>query len=108
MWEIQKKRLADLQTPVEKAGGRLVVVTFPFLHRVGPQYEYRKIHQRLDAFWKEREVPHLDLLETYDGYSSKKITLNRFDAHPNEFAHRLAAEAILKFLETLNIESVSS
>lgn len=99
LWEIQKKRLAELQAVVENSGARLAVVTFPFLHRMGPDYEYREIHQTLDAFWKERGVAHLDLLETYDPYPSRKMTLNRFDAHPNEFAHRLAGEAMLKFLE---------
>jgi hypothetical protein len=44
-------------------------------------------------------VPHLDLLPVYVDYADAELVVNRFDAHPNEFAHSLAAEAIGRFLK---------
>ena len=39
-------------------------------------------------------MPHLDLLPVFRGFSPAQLTVNPFDAHPNEFANELAAKAI--------------
>jgi len=97
-WEAQKKRLAKFHELVESHGGHLSVVTFPFLHALGSKYEYEFAHRELDGFWEGLHVPHLDLLPVYAGFSSRSLTVNAHDAHPNELANRLAADAIQKKL----------
>jgi lysophospholipase L1-like esterase len=99
VWEEQKQRLRALRDEVASRGGRLLVVTFPFLHALGPDYEYRQIHERLDRCWKELNVPHLDLLGIFESRPPAELTINRYDAHPNEQAHRMAAESIAAFLD---------
>jgi hypothetical protein len=98
IWRQQQARLRSFLDVVQSHGGRLAVVTFPFVHAVGPNYEFREVHARLDQFWREMNVPHLDLLSIYQDLPPKEITVNRFDAHPNEFANALAADAIARFL----------
>ena len=100
LMEAQQKRLAGLNARIKAAGGKLLVVTFPFMNALGPGYEYRAIHENLDRFWEAQGVPHLDLLPVFEGQPVKKLTLNRFDPHPNEAAHALAAEAIGDFLDS--------
>jgi lysophospholipase L1-like esterase len=99
MWEEQKERLTAFRDMVESHGGRLSVVTFPFLNDLGPNYGYQFVHDELDQFWRGLHVPHLDLLALYRQYTPEKITVNRLDAHPNEFAHAIATPVIGKFLE---------
>src|SRR5438876_9545496 len=99
VWQLQMQRLDSLRNMVNAASGHLLVVTFPFLHALGPKYEYRFIHDEMKEFWRERGVPQLDLLGIYQNIPPAKLVVNRFDAHPNEDAHRLAAEAIGRFLE---------
>ncbi len=99
VWEAQKERLRALHDLVTSRGGHLSVVTFPFLHAVGPDYEFQAVHDALATFWSERQVPQLDLLPVYRNLPGRKITVNAFDAHPNEYAHALAADAIDKFLQ---------
>jgi hypothetical protein len=99
LWEQQKVRLRTIRNRVEANGGHLLVVTFPFLHApLDGTYAYRFVHQQLGEFWRELNVPHLDLVPVYQGLPPRQLVVNRFDAHPNEFAHRLAAEALQKFL----------
>jgi hypothetical protein len=98
LWEIQKLRLAAMRQLVESSGGRFAVVTFPFLHVMGPKYDYQFVHDQLDKFWIDSHVPHLDLLPIYRNYEPAKIVINKLDAHPNEFAHSLAADAIDPFI----------
>jgi hypothetical protein len=93
-WETQKKRLKEFRDLVESHGGRLSVMTFPFLHNIGPNYDYGFVHEELSGLWKELRVPELDLLPVYQGLTSKDVTVNAHDAHPNELANRLAADAI--------------
>lgn len=100
LWEKQKQRLIALNDMVTSHGGNLRVVTFPFLHAVGPHYEFQSVHDELNRFWDRQGVPHLDLLSGYSTYAPKEITVNRYDAHPNEFAHAIAAKKMDGFLRS--------
>lgn len=99
IWEMQKQRLKFLRDRVHSQGGQFLIVTFPFLHALGPDYEYRSIHKRLDEYWNELNVPHLDLLSVYKSSLPHEVTVNAHDAHPNERAHKMAARAIAVFLD---------
>lgn len=108
-WETQKPRLEAIRDVVRAHGGHLIVVTFPFLHLLGPHYEFRDVHQRLDDFWRSIGVPELDLLPIFAPYAPRRLMVNPHDAHPNEFASALAARAIAPFLEEqVRSESVST
>jgi hypothetical protein len=98
LWEQQQQRLKTLRDLVDGNGGQFMVITFPFLHRLDGQYDYQVAHDALNGWWSELNVPHLDLLPLFMGMSPKKITVNRFDAHPNQLAHALAANQIETFL----------
>ncbi len=99
-WEQQKVRLRELRDVVRERGGTLLVVTFPFLHEMGNKtYSFFSAHKQLDRLWQDLGVPHLDLLNTFQAYQGKELVVGRYDAHPNEKAHAMAADAIEKFLK---------
>jgi lysophospholipase L1-like esterase len=98
LWVEQQKRLTLLANKIRAHGGQVAVVTFPFLHALGPDYRYAFVHQELGEFWAQMQVPHLDLLPAFEGLKPSQITVNRFDAHPNEAAHRLVAPQIGDFI----------
>jgi hypothetical protein len=98
-WEEQKQRLRTLRERVESQGGKLSVMTFPFFNALGPNYEYQFVHDKLNAFWREENVPHLDLLPVFQGMKPAEVTVNAFDAHPNERANALAADLLNPFLQ---------
>ena len=97
IWDVHKKRLRQMQQMVKSHGGRLLVVTFPFMH-VTDKNSFSAIHEKLDLFWREQGIPHLDMSPVFQNYTPKELTVNRFDAHPNEFAHALAATTINAFI----------
>lgn len=99
IWETQQARLRSLRDVVHQRGGRLVAVTFPFLDHPWTAYPYAAVHQRLDATWEALGVPHLDLLQTFREHSPTDLVVNGRDAHPNERAHALAADAMLPLLD---------
>jgi lysophospholipase L1-like esterase len=99
-WKTQQSRLSVLQRIIESNGGRLLVVTFPFLHALGPENPFRGIHEKLAALWRNLGIPHLDLLTTFESSDPDEWVLNPYDAHPNHAAHGQAARKIETFLET--------
>jgi hypothetical protein len=88
----QFKRIADA---CRAASMRLDVVVFPFFHRWGDAYDFGACHERVALAWKSLGVDVIDLREVYRGIPGAELVVNRFDAHPNERAHDLAARAIL-------------
>lgn len=98
-WEVQKRRLLHLNKLVYENGGKLKVVIFPFLHSIAPNYPFLNTHKQLQSFLSKARIPYVDLLPFLGEFSPEELTVNNFDAHPNEFAHSIAAKNILEFLE---------
>jgi hypothetical protein len=95
LWEIEKIGLLAFENMTQIRGGRLLVVTFPYMD---VPLRFKSVHEQLDRYWKEKGIPHLDLLATFTNLPPSKLVVNPHDAHPNKFAHALAAGAIDEFL----------
>ena len=96
LWEIEKIGLLAFANMTQIRGGRLLVVTFPYMD---VPLRFKSAHEQLDRYWKEQGVPHLDLLATFSNLPPAKLVVNPHDSHPNEYANGLAAEAIDEFLK---------
>lgn len=99
-WPKQMRRLQTLQAITRRSGARFLAVTFPYLHdgiREGDKFE--GTHLLLDEFWRSRGVPHLDLREAMSAHEPGDLVVNSRDTHPNGEAHRIAADAIVAFLD---------
>ena len=100
VWDEQCQRLTRLRDEVDARNGRLIVVTFPFVHALDGDYPYMTAHERLSEFWESLSVPHLDLLKVFTEHDdARSLVVNPRDAHPNEHAHALVAPAITTFLD---------
>jgi hypothetical protein len=96
LWEVEKIGLLAFSNMTRIRGGRLLVVTFPYMDAA---LRFKSAHDRLGQYWKEKGVPHLDLLATFSNLPPARLVVNAHDSHPNEYAHALAAEAIDEFLK---------
>ncbi len=100
-WKKHKTVLQNIARSVYEQNGRIMVVTFPFLQHSAENYPFHEIHTQLDDFWKSQNIPHLDLYKSFEPYLGKDLTVNRYDAHPNELSNKLAADEIAKFIHQL-------
>ncbi|HEY8518377.1 MAG TPA: SGNH/GDSL hydrolase family protein [Candidatus Binatia bacterium] len=98
VWHRQAQRLAALAELAKQHDARFAVATFPFVHALGPDYPFEEAHRRLAALWQSLGVPHLDLRDAFADVPPASLVVNADDAHPNETAHALAAEALAAFL----------
>ena len=86
----------------------VAIALFPHLSAGLPTgaYEYADLHDQVLEICREESVPCVDLRATFAPYRDYlSLWVNRFDAHPNAHAHRLAGERILEVLGPLWLAS---
>ncbi len=97
-WKLFTKALKDFSETTRRNNIKMVAVVFPLLSHIDDypfDWIHEQVHEELDA----AGIPYLDLLPVYKGLPSERLqAIPRVDAHPNEIGHRIAAEAILKYL----------
>jgi hypothetical protein len=83
----------------------IVAVVFPlFGLPMDKSYPFYEIHSKVIDLLNSLKVPNIDLSEIYRGIPLERLqVIPGGDRHPNEIAHRMAAEAIYLWLERLNI-----
>ena len=75
-----------------------VPVVFPLFTDVDND-TFDWIHEQIAEVFREEGIAHLDLRETYRGLSPDRLQVIPYiDPHPNEIAHRLAAESVFQYL----------
>lgn len=93
-WGGLSRKLEEIANDCKRKQVDFRMVVFPFLHNLGPDYPFHQAHQKLKQWCEEQQIPVLDLEPVLTPHLSEGLTVNRFDAHPNERAHALAAKAI--------------
>jgi lysophospholipase L1-like esterase len=97
-WQGLRAKLAQLcrECAEQKVDFRMVI--FPFVQNLGDEDLFRDARSQIVEFCKSEKVPVLDLQPILRQHAGENLTVSRFDAHPNERAHAIAAEAIEKDL----------
>ena len=95
IWNAQCERFRRIAETCSKSGIRLDVVVFPFFADWGENYRFGICHDRVAQAWKKLGVDAIDLRDAYRGIPGSDLAVNRFDAHPNERAHAMAAQTLL-------------
>ena len=89
-----EEELAKFISNLKEENKKIVVIIFPFLELIGPNYPAIKIHDNLESFFKSHGVEVIDLLDDFKDLNSKELIASKFDTHPNEKVHKLAAEKL--------------
>lgn len=98
VWVKQTAQLDALRKWCRDQNTQLLVVLFPFLHQLQGDYPFERAHETIGNYFAVHGVPCLDLLDLMRAHSHQKLVVNQFDAHPNERAHAIAADAIWRLL----------
>ncbi|MFN8390974.1 MAG: SGNH/GDSL hydrolase family protein [Bdellovibrionota bacterium] len=83
----------------------VVGVIFPFFsHVIGDRYPFIDIHEKIVGELEKADIHPLDLRPFYNGIPPERLqAIPGQDAHPNEIAHRIAADAIYAKLAAENL-----
>jgi hypothetical protein len=104
-WERCREGLALFQQYAESVGIPFVLVVFPvFDSQIDESYPYHELHETVATVAGELGIRTFDLRETYRGVDARRLAVTPFtDPHPNELANRLAADAIVEYLEEADL-----
>lgn len=100
-WNQFVRKLGQLDEWCRVRNVQLQVVIFPFLTSLGENDPFLPAYTKLQAYCREHGMPCLDLTPIMTAHRHEGLVVSRFDAHPNERAHALAAEAITPEVRTL-------
>jgi len=104
-WQRMSARLVEAADLCRKNNCEFRVVVFPFLHNIGEDYPFCSAHASIVSQCEQNQIPVLDLEPLFRAHADERLTVNPLDAHPNERAHALAAEAIEEaFFSDLQID----
>ncbi len=100
-WKGFASALRAIKTITDNHNVKLAVVLFPlFYTELDDNYPFREVHQKIGGELAKLGVPILDLFEAFRGIPPQRLhVILGGDSHPNEIAHRIAAEHIYQWLE---------
>jgi lysophospholipase L1-like esterase len=104
-WGMFEKSVRTIVDSAHSASKPLVAVVFPlFGFPLDENYPFFAAHEKVKALFKSLDIPILDLYKAYEGMPLERIhVMPGLDRHPNEIAHRVAAEQIYQWLNQQNL-----
>ena len=100
-WKRFTAAIASFQDICKKNDIDFVAVIFPlFSHDMNEMaYPFHKYHQLIHEQLEANAIPYLDLFPIFAGLDHDRLqVIPDIDPHPNEIAHRMAAEALMRYL----------
>lgn len=97
-----KRAMVDISHLCADSSVPLIVVFWPWLtYPFDNEYPFGEAHKVAHDFLEELKIPELDLLNSFRGIPPERLQADPGrDAHPNEIAYRIAADALSEFLFT--------
>ena len=93
-FERTQEYLREMKRRLDERGARLLVAPWPLFVGLEQGYPFAPVHDTIHRFCLVARIPHHDLLKTFEGRPSADLWVHPVDHHPNEIAHRIAAEAL--------------
>jgi len=93
-WEKVRGLLREFMLLCSRQGYELKVAILPLIGDLTRGFGMEAAHKKVGDFFGENGIASVDLSKKLKGFRMKDLVVNRFDSHPNEFAHKLIAEEI--------------
>jgi hypothetical protein len=100
-WKRFVSAISTFKERCEETDTSFIVVIFPlFSHNLDEQvYPFKEMHQKIQKQLDGNAIQYIDLYDIFKNMLHVRLeAIPGIDPHPNEIAHRIAAEEILEFL----------
>ncbi len=97
-WIASGAALDALAAACRRASIPLLVVSFPVLHQLDGSHPFEDLYRTVQERVEAAGGAFLDLFPVFSGRDAESLWVHPTDQHPNEVAHRMAAEAIAERL----------
>jgi lysophospholipase L1-like esterase len=93
-WQRTQELVRDMGRLSNRRGARFLIAIWPLFVGLEGPYPFAPAHETIARFCAGVGLPVHDLLPAYRGRRSSELWVHPVDRHPNEVAHRLAAESL--------------
>ena len=100
-WSKTQELIRDMERRSNRQGARFAVVIWPLFVGLEGPYPFSPAHETIGEFCLGAGIPVLDLLDVFRGHRSSELWVHPVDRHPNEVAHRMAAEGVVPLVRRL-------
>ena len=94
-WERTQAHLRAMNGEAQARGGRFLVASWPLLVGLQGRYPFADVSETIGRFCLSAGIARHDLLSALYGRADPSLWVHPVDHHPNETAHRLAAESLV-------------
>ena len=94
IWRRHQQQLRAIVDRCQEQGVTLRVVLLPFIRTNGDKFQPKRLYTHLQQFFEASGVRVLNLYPVIAGVELNELMVSKYDAHPNERANELFAEAI--------------
>jgi hypothetical protein len=92
-WARTQDQMRDMDRQMRARGGRFLVASWPLLVDL-QSYPFTSADETIARFCAEAHIPRVDLRPALASLPAESLWVHPVDHHPNEVAHRRAAEAL--------------
>jgi lysophospholipase L1-like esterase len=100
-WQRTQEHLRDMERRMRMRGGRLLVADWPVLMERATADPLAPAHAAITRACVAAGIAHHDLRAALLGPDPASLWVHALDQHPNEVAHRLAAESLAPAVKAL-------
>jgi hypothetical protein len=100
-WERTQGYIREMNRRMLARGGRFLVASWPLMVRLEGDDPFRDVSQTVVRFCVGAGVARHDLRSAFQGRRTESLWVHPVDMHPNEVAHRLAAESLAPVVRAL-------
>lgn len=93
-----KEELSAFIRELKDQNKTITVIIFPFIELLGPNYPAHGAHQEMKTFFESQDIEVIDLLDDLQNRNWKDLVASKFDTHPNEIVHNIAATKLYEKL----------
>ena len=97
-WQLFRRRLQEVDQLCRENNCHLTVAVFPFLHESAGE-RFAPVREKITASCQEDGIRAIDLVAAFEGHQGENLTVNAFDAHPNEQAHKRVADLLAEKID---------
>ncbi|MBM4311484.1 MAG: hypothetical protein FJ119_11145, partial [Deltaproteobacteria bacterium] len=100
-WQRAQRNLLLIRQYAESRSAAMGLIIFPVLVELNESYPFKRVCNTIADFARENDIPVHSLLPAFLGMNGSDLWVSAYDQHPNEKAHRIAAESMLPFVRAL-------
>ena len=93
-WQRTQGYIGDMNRRTLAQGGRFLVASWPLMVHLEGDDPFADVSDTIARFCLAAGIPRHDLRAAFRGRRTEALWVHAVDMHPNEIAHRLAAESL--------------